>query len=226
MPSFLSSIFGRKPDVPQLPTLTLGGEQQQAIGSNFSALKGAENLVSSANKFSRDEITQMLNAVLPGYSSMLSTATGNIQSELKGELPSDVQSLVENRAAARAVGGGYGGSGVHSALEARDLGLTSLQLTQQGLNSFENWTRTASSMYEPSQVNVSSMFINPTQEAAFDVNQQENQFQRQWMESQIEAMPDPVASGMFNLSLGVLKEVGSAVGGAAAGGGGGGGGGL
>ncbi|MBU6231539.1 hypothetical protein KGP36_02625 [Patescibacteria group bacterium] len=189
MPSFLDSLLGSKPVVPNLPVLNLGTEQQTAIKNNQAALPAAENLVGSANQFSIDQINQMLQQAIPGYSSMVQTATGNIASELKGQIPTDVAQQVQNSDAARALGGGYGGSGAHGDLVARDLGLTSLNLTQQGLSSFENWTRNSAALYEPSMINVSSMFITPMQQYQTDNEQNVQQFQRQWMQNQINAQP-------------------------------------
>jgi hypothetical protein len=216
----LQDLFGTKPIVPKMPTLDLGAEQQKAIGDNTAALPGMERLVGKANQFSRDEITRMLESTIPGYSKMVSSATGTIASEMAGQIPGDVSAAVQDSAAAKALGGGYAGSGAHGDLVARDLGLTSLDLTQKGLSSFEDWTKMSASLYEPSQINVSSMFITPQQTAAFDEQQNENQFQQQWMTNQIRAEPDPTTVGIFNLATGVVDK---AVGAVAGGGGGGGG---
>ena len=148
----MGDLFGSKPVVPTLPKLNLGTEQGTAIQNNTQNLPGAENLVGKANQFSIDQINQMLEQAVPGYSGMVKTLTGTINSELHGQIPTDVSQQVQNSAAARAMGGGYGGSGAHGDLVARDLGLTSLNLTQQGLSSMESWTKTAASLYEPSMM--------------------------------------------------------------------------
>lgn len=189
MPSFLDSLLGQKPTVPNLPTINLGTEQQKAIAANQAALPSAEKLVGAANQFSQSQINQMLEQAIPGYSSIAKTISGNIASEVSGQIPTDVQQQVENLTAGQALAGGYAGSGAHGALVARDLGLTSLDLTQQGLSSMEGWTRTAASLYEPSMINVSSMFITPMQEYQTTNEQNVQQFQRQWMANQIAAQP-------------------------------------
>jgi len=196
MPSFLDTLVGAKPVVPTLPPLDLGTEAGKAIAANQKNLPGAEKLVGAANQFSIDQITKMLESVVPGYSKMVGSATANIASELKGEIPTDVAGQVQNSAAARALGGGFAGSGMHGDLVARDLGLTSLALTDRGLSSFENWTKTAASLYEPSMLNVGSMFVSPQQQASFDVEERNSQFQRDWMKSQIDAMPAPWAEDL------------------------------
>ncbi len=52
------------------------------------------------------------------------------------------------------------------------------------------------SVYGPGEFNVGSMFVNPTQMAAFDVQERNSQFQAQWMRNQIEAMPAPWAEDL------------------------------
>src|SRR5271169_1854131 len=198
MASFLSSLFGSKPSVPQLPVLNLGTEQGKAIASNQANLPAAENLVAQSNVFSQNQISSMLQAIIPGYNSLTSTASSNIESMLKGEIPSDVSGAVQDSAAARSLGLGIGGRGGSRDLVARDLGLTSLDITQKGLSSAESWISMMDKMYQPSQINVSSMFVTPQQTAAFDTQQQELQFQRDWMQNQISAMPDPQTVGLWN----------------------------
>lgn len=198
MASFLNQIFGSKPSVPGLPTYTLGQAQSGAIAENLQALPQAESLVSQANLFSQDQITAMLNAAIPGYSGMQAAAGQNIESMLKGEIPQDVSAAIQNSAAARSLGLGIGGSGASKNLVARDLGLTSLDLTQRGLSSMENWMRTSASIYEPNMMNVASMFVSPMQQYQTQNEQNIQQFQRNWMANQVAAMPDPVMRGIHD----------------------------
>lgn len=225
----LQGVFGSKPTVPSLPPLTLEQEQQKAIAGNLAATPQAEQLVGAANQFSREQVNQMLRAVIPNYDQITQNISGNIASETAGQLPKDVQDAIQNSAAARSLGTGTGGGGMGRNLVARDLGLTSLQLTQQGLSSAESWLRTANAMYAPSMLNLTSMFVSPEQQAAFDVQERNYQFQREWMKSQVAAMPDPVLAGINQEIYGLmLAYVGGGGGGGYSGykgfGGGGGGG--
>jgi hypothetical protein len=194
--SVLNDIFGSKPSVPKMPTLNLGQEQKTSISNNASALPSAEKLAGDTNLFSQEQITQMLKSVMPNLGSMEASASANIGDELSGKIPTDVSQAVQTSDAASALAGGYGGTGMGRNLVARDLGLTSLNLTQQGLTSAESWMKTADSLYAPSEMNLSSMFVSPTQQASFDETQTENQFNRNWLSSQVNAMPDPVMSGI------------------------------
>lgn len=192
--------------MPQLARTSLPQQQQAAISANLAAMPGAKDLVGQANIFSRDQINQMLSSVIPDFQGITATASSNIASMLRGEVPSDVSTAVQNSAAARALGGGYAGSGMGRNLVARDLGLTSLDLTQRGLSSAQSWMTTMNSIYQPSMMNLASMFISPEQMYATENEQNIQQFQRQWMQEQINSMPDPVTRGIQDS----IAEVGMA----------------
>ena len=177
-------------------------EQGKAISANIANLPSAQQLASSVNKFNSDEILKMLRAAIPGYDNMVGKASGVIQSQLSGEVPQDVQNLIQSKAAARAVGGGYGGSGLHGNLGLRDLGLTSLQMTQQGLNSASQWLQTMKATATAPQFNVASMFIDPATQLNFALADRTEKFNRNWMKNQIDAMPSPTEQA----AMGVLKN--------------------
>ena len=123
MPSFLSDLVGSKPKVPDLAKLNLGTEAEKAAKANLRNLPIDEALVSSTNRFTRDQITQMLESAIPGFSDIQGTASSNIESMLKGELPKDVSDAISRSTAASALVGGYGGTEAGRNLTARDLGL-------------------------------------------------------------------------------------------------------
>lgn len=223
MPGFLSQIFGSKPTVPALKPIDIGQIQQQTITQNQAALPGAEKLATDVNTFNQQQLLALMAAATPDFAGIQKNIGENLASMTAGEIPQDVQDAIQRSAAARALGGGYGGSGMHGALVARDLGLTSLQLTQQGLASAEKWMSFTRSALVPEQFNVSSMFFTPQQQLGFATSERNTQFAHDWLQSQIQAMPDPVLSGINAEIMSLLQSyVGSLGGGGMKGGGGGG----
>ena len=220
--------FPEKPRVPIWADITLAEEQQKAIEANQKALPGAEELASGVNSFNQQQISQMLRFAIPNYDSLTKTASGNIESLLRGEIPKDVQDRLQISDAAKALGGGYSGSGMHGNLLARDLGLTSLSLTEQGLGSAESWIRTMASLYEPGMMNVTSMFVTPQQMFQDTYQNQSTKWNVQWLRNQLKALPDPydaaIASDVGSITdsfasalsayVGGMGGVGGAVGGA------------
>lgn len=189
MPSFFSSLLGSKPEVPNLPSLSLGAEQQKALAANQAAIPGAENIATQVDLFNQNQIDKMLSSVIPNYKAITGNVSRNIASLTAGQIPQDVQQAIASSDASRSLSGGFGGTGAGRNLQARDLGLTSLDLTQRGLSSAESWIRNASSIYEAGNFNVASMFITPAQQASFDVEERNSQFQMEWMQNQIAAQP-------------------------------------
>ncbi len=194
---FLSSIFGSTPTVPAY-TNTLSGSQTQAIAANQAALPAAETLATGVTNFNTQQLTQLLNQTMPGFTSNSNQIQKNISSELQGQLPSDVSGDIQSSAAAQALTGGFGGSGLAGNMTAKDLGLTSLQLMSQGQSAEQSWSSLIDSMYAPGMGNIASMFISPEQQ--FTANQ--DSWNAQWLSAQTAAQPNPVMSGMFKTLTG------------------------
>ena len=107
--------FSSKPSVPSWKSVTLGGTsgaQSEAIASNLSNLPGAEDLAGQVTQFNQDQITKMLEAVIPGWSGISGTASSTIKSMLEGKIPSDVAAAIQQSSAAQSLTGGFGGSGL------------------------------------------------------------------------------------------------------------------
>jgi len=172
---------GPKPvGIPTLPPLEIGREQQQAIQGNLDALPAAEQLASRVNQFSQAELQKMLDIAFPGASEQVGK---NISNLLRGEIPEDVGRAVQRSAAGRALAGGFAGSGLGGNLLARDLGLTSLQLQQQGAGQLQ---ALAPVMTAP-RFSVASMFMTPTERINFVLQDRAEQFQRNLLANQAAA---------------------------------------
>lgn len=189
MPTFLEQLVGKKPTPPQVPELSLPEEQQRAIEANIAAAPGAAKLAT----LSQEQINRMMEMAIPGFEGMRGQITSNINALLRGEIPLDVSQEVKRQGAGRALMGGFAGSGAASNLVARDLGLTSLGLTREGLSSAESWIREMEQLYSPSQAIFTGMFITPQQQFAAATQERNLQYQREWLQEQIDAMPEPWA---------------------------------
>lgn len=205
---WLQNVFGRKPEVPLLPELSLPEEQQKAIDANIAAQPGAAQLA----RLSQEQIRDMMRFAFPGFDTAGGKVSGNILDMVQGKIPGDVAAMARIGSAGRSLSGGYA-SGVPgsmgSNLEARDLGLTSFGIMQQGQSSMEKWMTAMEQLYSPSQAIYSGMFITPMQEFAASTQERDLQFQRNWLVNQIKAMPGPVARGLHDTIMEVLGDVAS-----------------
>lgn len=193
-------VFGRKPNVPPIEQLDLSEEQKKAIAANIAAAPEAQQLAG----LTADEIDRLIQREFPGIGEASGQISKNINSYLKGEIPADVQQLIHRSDAAKAISGGYGGTGMQDALVARDLGLTSLDLTKKGTSMAEDWLAASERLYSPAMNVFTGMFVTPEQQARFDVEERNTQFQRSWLNEQIAAMPDPAARGIFDTIVGAV----------------------
>lgn len=230
--------FGRKPTVPELPTLDTDQVQRKAIEGNIAALPELEKLASSVNRFTYDQISQMLERTLPGFGSALSRAGESAGALVRGEVPEDVSRQVLRGGAARALGGGYGGSALGRNLTLRDLGLTSLEATGEGARRLTGLGSFARSTFPT--FDYTTAFITPQQKLSFDWQQNLARFNRNLLYEQVEAAPDPndvaLAQALDNFfetwknvgmgALGGVGGMGGMMGGGGGGSGGGGGGGY
>lgn len=178
--SLLTGIYGGKYQVP-----SPGQTASAAVGENIGNLGNIGNLTLGSDVMSAEGAALPYQMNLPNYSAMLGTATGNVGSELSGQLPQDVQNQLQEAAAERGIATGQGaGSPNETANYLSDLGLTSLGLEQSGLSGFQSlmgMTPTGQ------QFNPATMYVTPEQQQAAQLAANEEA-----------AAPQPQLSGLAN----------------------------
>lgn len=194
-----SDVYGRRPEVPG--PIDYGAALRETIQQNISAIPGLEQLGTQATQL----YSQMMETAYPGITNLKNLGTEQIGSFLRGEIPEDVRRQLQQISAEKSAASGTSGSPFSRALEARDLGLTSLSLIQGGLSAAERWIAQARSQ----TFDFSRMFYGPEDTQ----RQAEMEWQRQWLESQVSAAPDPEARGRFDSAMALLGMVLSAYGG-------------
>lgn len=230
MPSLLASLpvfQGKRPKVPDWADISLATEQGKAVAANTAALPALTELGRDVNSYNQSERDRMLELAMPGYNSLLSKQRGIIESQLRGEIPEDVQRQIRRETAYGALKGGFGGSEMGRNLTARDLGLTSLNLTNNAIDSASRWMANTANLKMPGQFDVTSMFVTPQQMFAATFQNQMQKFERDTYAAKIAAAPAPWAAHMGaaldSIADTALSMV-SGMGGGMMGGGGGGGG--
>jgi hypothetical protein len=91
---------------------------------------------------------EQLNQNVPNYGAMTTTATGNIQNMLNGEISPSTQSNIWNSAAARGVSLGQPNSPISNMVGLGLTGQTSEGLQQQGLTDYNTFTNTAGGLQQ------------------------------------------------------------------------------
>jgi hypothetical protein len=201
---------GKKPKVPAFKPIDFQAEQKQAIQQNIEALQPATELAQKTTAAEQSQLEAQLRRAIPGYDQLISQAGKNIGSALRGELSPEVSAQVQRSTAGRALAGGFGaGSGFGRSLTARDLGLTSMQLQNQGLAQAQNFIQQQRTMGMVQPFSISSMFITPAQRVNALQNQQAAQYNRDMTAAQVAAMPDPRMAAIG----GGLQSMGGVIGG-------------
>lgn len=111
------------------------------------------------NKFMTGQANAPFISNLPNYQQMVAQSSGNTLSNLKGEIPPDVLALIQQQAAERGVATGSPGSPNSNAAYLRALGLTSLQLQNQGE---QNLTGAINRTPVPQLFNPASLYVPQT----------------------------------------------------------------
>lgn len=190
--------YGKKPKVPDLPPVDVNATQAQTVAGNATNFADIAKLATSVNTFNQDQLNALIDRVLPGARAQIESTLG---SQLRGEIPQDVQNAIYRGVAQRTAGGNaFGGGGFTRNVTARDLGLTSLDITNKALSSAESWLSKATAP----TFDVTSMFFTPQQRLAQANLQQERQFNRNVMAAGVAAAPDP---GMAALAQGIDSDL-------------------
>jgi len=183
---------GSKPKVPAFKPIDFAAEQKQAIQQNLGSLESATDLATKTTAAEQSQLEAQLRRAIPGYDQLISQAGKNIGANLRGEVSMDVQSQLQRSAAGRALGGGFGGgTGMGRNLSARDFGLTSMQIQNQGLAQAQNFIQQQRMFGMAQPFSISSMFITPGQRIGAMQQQQTAQYNRDMTAAQVAAMPDP-----------------------------------
>ena len=178
----LLGLRGDKPKVPEFDPIDTGKEQRGAIRDNIKALP----LLGKLSEQTTEQMLGMLEQLMPGYKDLLAQGTDQIKSRLAGEIPEDVRRLLEQEAAERGVALGTSGSEFQKYDTLRNLGLTSLKISNDALDSATRWMTMATSR---APFDYGSMFINPMERIGVQQWNSSMRWNREWLNNQLKALP-------------------------------------
>lgn len=191
--------------------------QQQAISGNIAAQPEAQRLASGQNMFNLDQLQGMLAAANPFFQSIKQQTAGTVQSLFDDN---SAFGNAQRTAAAKAVGGGYAGSGMHGDLLARDFGMTQYQKSLSDISAGEQWLQSAQQGV-PGLFDSSQMFFNPQNLFAAQGNERSLQYGASAAAAKAAALPSPEAAAWGQAFQADESSIGGLLGSAAGMGGGG-----
>jgi len=230
---FLSSIFGKKPKVPDFVPVDYDKEYDASTDYNQANIGKWTRLALDAQAADQKSLNQGLRSAIPNYDELLSSEyditkrmlSGEMADELSAKFTQGDKDRMRDRRAARGLSTGQQDSDYTDYQYARDLGITEyelskenknlqLQLLGQGMSQLDNRVRRQSAfMAQP--VSVTSMFQSPQQRIQQKMSERDSKFKRDYAQAKVDAAPDPVAVGLTKVAA---AAIGGGLGGVAAGG--------
>lgn len=120
--------------VRDTPGLDISEIDKQGLDDYLKNFDQASAAASRTGMADQTALNAALEAAAPGFAAGQKNRVRNASSLAAGELPQDVQDLIVRSGAAKALGGGYSGSGSARNLTLRDFGTNSMAAMQQGSN--------------------------------------------------------------------------------------------
>ena len=188
---------GKKVKVPQFQRVNTEKEQEAAIKQNIASLQSGTELATKTTAAEQTLLESQLRRAIPGYDQLVSQASSNIGSALKGELSPEatrnIQRYSASQALSRGVGGGSG-AGLFGAVQ--NYARASEARQNQGLAQAQNFIQQQRTFGMAQPFSVSSMFITPTQRINLSLQENQFQFNRDMAAAQVAAQPDPMMAAI------------------------------
>jgi hypothetical protein len=199
-------IYGTKPVVPEFDPYA---SYAKTIASNLKLEPQAQQLATLTNQGNQAALTGLIENQYPGFGAAQKGVQSNISDEIAGILYPDLVRNIQNQGA---IWGQQSGIGLNNPqvdyADLRNYGLTGMALKQKGQADFQNYTDFLRKDVLPSPMDIRDYSINPA-------SANTDEWQRNWLASQIAASPDPAARGQFDSKMAILGMILSAYGGGA-----------
>ena len=181
---------GKKVKVPTFQRVNTEKEQEAAIKQNIASLQSGTELATKTTAAEQTLLESQLRRSIPGYDQLISQASSNIGSALKGELSPEASRNIQRYSASQALSRGYGGgSGAGLFGAVQNYARASEARQNQGLAQAQNFIQQQRTMGMAQPFSVSSMFITPNQRIGFMQQQQQAQYARDMAAAQVAAQP-------------------------------------
>lgn len=190
------TVEPEEPDAPK--TVEWQKILNEVMGTNMNNAPQREALAARTNKFNLGQAQKMYGGMQPYFNQLNQQVGQNALSYSKGELPADVVSSVSRAAASRGLAGGFGqgvraggAGGSMGSLNLRNLGLTSLQLSQYGTQTAMEANKLAKYL-SPELASSMDWSISPAMGIGYEAANVgiENEAARYWNELQNKAIWD------------------------------------
>lgn len=200
----LAGLTGSKPVVPEAAHIDLTKTLSDVNTANISSVPQVAQFASQVNQLSSEELMKQLERLVPGYQDLLKSGMSTISSQLRGEIPLDVQRQIKQYSAETAAQGGVSGN-FASNITAENLGRTSLDLSNKALDTASRWIAQADALAKATTVDFNNLFVNAAQGIAVSQFNEQARYSRELLANKIASMPSPMDQAL----TGALESFGS-----------------
>ena len=185
---------GKRVKVPKYSPIDVTAEQGRAIGGNIANFGEANRLAEMTNNANQDSLDARLRRAIPNYDRLVKKSSDLISSGLDGEIPADVADQIKRNTAEKSLAGGYGSSGMARNLTARDLGVTSYDITQRALDRAMQFVSTLRGTSVAASMGPEAMFVTPGQRISAVAANNAGAYQAAAAAASEAAKPNPLTS--------------------------------
>jgi hypothetical protein len=182
-------IFGRRQQ-----EIDLNDSIRRASIDNLANLGLNQELVQRANTATTADSIRRASQIDPNFRQNIRGLSDQARQLIQGEIPQDVVESITRARAGQAAAGGIPGAQRNAT--ARDLGLTSLDLQQQGASLFSQ-VQSIREQVDPlsRQIGLNQLLVSPSQQLEIDI-----------ANNVLRNAPDPVAQGLTALNFQGARE--------------------
>ena len=170
------SLLKKKPKIPKYQKINQQGIQESTIAANLASFPKARELADMTSQADQERLDSVLASIYPQYRETALGAGGAIQNMIAGRLPFQDQQMTMRRAAERSMLGGYANTQAGRNLTARDLGRFQYDMTQAGLNAFNQFSSNVRSNLTVNPISTAFSYQNVPQAIQTAAGQQQQQY--------------------------------------------------
>lgn len=199
MGTFFEDLLKEQPKVPNWATIDPSQVQGATNQGNLASFQGAQALAQQFNDFSANELMRRLREAVPEFAGLQGQMAGNLAAQLRGELTQSDLASTQRESAAGALGKGFAGSGAGAAYSAFNVGRKQFEVQQSAQAQAPAWLQTVTGLTRAPMYDLTTSFLSAPQRFQMTLQNQENQFSRDWLSNQVKAQPTGVGAAFAKL---------------------------
>lgn len=201
---FTDLITPTKYKIPDAATVDINKEQLANVESNAASFEAAKGLALDFNQFMQEQFTKRLRENMPEFEGFQQQMALNLGKQLRGELSLGDAAAQQRASAARNLGMGTAGSQFAGGMTLADLGLRQFGVQKAAQAELPTYLQTIAGLKNAPLFNFSSVFMDPAQRIAIEMQNQQHRWNVQNLKNQMKVQPEPWEKALAGFGDSVL----------------------